>query len=311
MRDSESAADVLPCRHALRAGDINKAKEVITNLPAIAPEALTAVDLQSDDWAMLLRAAIESMRGTSAATTHEKSRFIEAVLECGVTDGAFLQWSFVGTQGRQDYRVELPGGKLVGIEAKGCPDGNNTNIWDRPGWADEFVVWCMCPESLANPPGKGAWSGIATRLLMKMTAERTVVDALVFFDGRCGSELRRCSKEFGVTGLRETATSISGQEGREGVLPPPCIYLFPRSYPHVQNNPRPAVRSLRDSKFATALLTLFRVPPDEQPDYVHDAQIEVRGTERGTEVQVTVVSRCWPDREPRRHRGRWKPVRRE
>jgi hypothetical protein len=311
MRESQSAADVLPCRHALRSSDINKAKGLLVGLPDAAPEALARAGLQPGDWDMLLRAAIESLRGTSAATTSEKSRFIEAVLERGVVAGVFSQWSFVGTQGRQDYRVELPSGKVVGIEAKGCPDGNNTSIRERPAWADEFVVWCMCPESLANPPGKGVWSGIATRLLMKMTAERIVVDALIFFDGRCGSDLRACPKSYGLAGLRGVATDIGGQTGREDLLPPPCIYLFPRSYPHVQNNPQPRVRTIGDSKFAQALLTLFCVPREVQADYVHEAGIEARGTGQGTEVQVTVVSRCWPDGEPRRHSGRWKSVRRE
>lgn len=311
MKESQSAADVLPCRHALRPGDIGKAKRLLTELPSIAPEALSEAGLHPSDWDMLLRAAIESLRGTSAATTSDKSRFIEAVLQRGTDEGVFSRWSFVGTQGRQDYRVELPGGRTVGIEAKGCPDGNNTNIWERPGWADEFVVWSMCPESLANPPGKGVWSGIATRLLVKMVAERTVVDALVFFDGRCGSALRECPKAFGISGLRAAATDIVGQTGREDMLPPPCVYLFPRSYPHVKNNPRPAVRSLADSGFTRALLALFQVPPDHEADYVHEAGIEARGTEQGTEVQVTVVSKCWPDGESRQYRGRWKHVRRE
>lgn len=311
MRESPSAADVLPCRHTLKSSDINKAKGLLLALPDVAPEALAQAGLQPGEWDMLLRAAIESLRGTSAATTSDKSRFIEAVLQRGVLEGVFYEWSFVGTQGRQDYRVELPDKTAIGIEAKGCPDGNNTNIWDRPGWADEFVVWCMCPESLANPPGKGVWSGIATRLLMKMTAEHVVVDALVFFDGRCGSDLRSCPKNYGLTGLRSIATDIAAQNGREDWLPPPCIYLFPRSYPHVQNNPKPRVRTVAESKFAQALLTLFGVPLEVQEDYVHEAGIEARGTGQGTEVQVTVVSRCWPDGEARSHRGRWKSVRRE
>lgn len=311
MRESHSAADVLPCVHALRSADIQKARSLLVGLSSDAPEVLERAGLEPSDWDMLLRAAVESLRGTSAATTSDKSRFIETVLEHGVSEGAFSAWSFVGTQGRQDYRVELPDGALVGIEAKGCPDGNNTNIWDRPGWADEFIVWCMCPESLANPPGKGVWSGIATRLLTKMAAERTVVDAFVFFDGRCGSELRKCPKTHGIAGVRTAATDIVGQEGREGTLPAPCIYLFPRSYPHVRNNPRPGVRTLRDSRFSRALLTLFGVPDAEQANCVHEAGIEARSTDQGTEVQVTVVSRCWPDGVARSHRGRWKSVRRE
>jgi hypothetical protein len=72
----------------------------------------------------------------------------------------FDSWDFIGSRGRQDYRVDLPDGTSVAVEAKGCPDGNNTNIWDRPQWADEFVVWSLCPRvSLTTP---AAASGLAS-----------------------------------------------------------------------------------------------------------------------------------------------------
>jgi hypothetical protein len=281
-------------------------------MPAVAPEAISRAEVDIENWDILLRAAIESMRGTASATTSDKRQFIAAVLDYGKARGVFEDWSFIGSRGRQDYRVELPHGTSVGIEAKGCPDGNNTNIWDRPSWADEFVVWFLCPESLAHPAGEGLWSGIATRLMTKMAAERQVVDSVLFFDGRCGSHLRPCPKAYGADSpLRKAATSIAGESGKGDVLPPPCIYLMPRNYPTIPSNPKPPLRTLAQSSFARAMLSLFGVPEDEQADYVHEAGIEAQGSEKGTRIQVTVTSRCWPDGEERQYQGKFKPLRRE
>jgi hypothetical protein len=306
---SDSRADALPCRHPPL--DVDKVKRLLQELPSIAPDVLAAEGIDADAWSALLRAAVESLRGAYSATTSDKRRFVEAVLDYGVAQGLFASWSFVGTENRQDYRVDLPDETAVCLEQKGCPDGNNTNIWDRPGWADEFVVWCLCPESLVNQPGAGAWSGVSTRLLPKVYAERQLVDALIFWDGRCGSDQRRCPKRYGVEDLRDKATSIPSQQGTTNWLPPPCIYLFPRSIPHVRNNRRPPVHTPGTLKIAKALLNLFKVPEAEHARYVHLGHAEVRGVSRGTQLRIGVVSRCWPDGVDREVVGKWKTVRRE
>lgn len=305
--------DVIPCRHGVSPADVDRVKVLLTDLHVDAPALLAERGISVDGYPMLLRAAIESLRGTSSATTTEKRRFLEAILDHGVAASVFSAWEFVGTAGRQDYRVRLPNETVVGIEAKGCPDGNNTTIWDRPGWANEFVVWSMCPESLVHHPGHGVWSGVSTRLMPKLAAERERgrVDAFIFWDGRCGSSLRQCPKEFGITGgLRATATDVPGQDGRQW-LPPPCIYLFPDAPPNVRNNKRPRVHTVADSHFARALLNLFEVPTDQQARYVHSAAVEARGTETGTQIRVSVVSRCWPDGADRSIVARWKSLKRE
>lgn len=308
----ESSRDTLPCRHLFPSHSIDTVKELLTRLPQISPELLRQANIPTEDWLPLLRAAIESMRGTSSATGTDKRRFISAVLKHCEQRKVIDSWTFIGSRGRQDYRVDLPDGTAVAIEAKGCPDGNNTTIWDRPSWADEFVIWSLCPESLAHAPGEGVWSGVATRLMPKVAAERKVVDAFIFWDGRCGTNLRPCPKEYGVRGvLRAEATDIVGQAGKEDWVPPPCVYLFPRSYPSVPHNLKPVIHTLDTCRFARALLDAFEVPRDRQAAYVHEAMVEARGTDHGTEIKITTVSRCWPDGYGRIFSGRWKPVRRE
>ncbi|MDZ4063949.1 MAG: hypothetical protein U1E22_04695, partial [Coriobacteriia bacterium] len=170
---TRQTADTLPCRHTLDVSAIDRAKDLLTNLPTKAPDAITGANIDPNDWDMVLRAAVESLRGTASATTSQKYGFLEAVLDLGVQHRVFTTWEHIGSKGRQDYKVILPNDCEVAVEAKGCPDGNNSTIWDRPSWADEFIVWFMCPESLAHPAGQGLWSGISTRLVPKMTAERT------------------------------------------------------------------------------------------------------------------------------------------
>jgi hypothetical protein len=241
-----------------------------------------------------------------------KRTFISAVLNHVREQGFLRTWKFVGTDGRQDYMVILADGTVAGIEAKGGPDGNNMNIWDRPSWAQEFIVWSLSPESLAKQPGVSIWSGVATRLVPRMVHELKLVDAFVFFDGRCASSLRPCPKQRGVAGpLRTAATSIEGATGRNDWLPAPCVYLFPRTYPHIPDTPSPATRTVRECKIVHALLSAFGVPHDELEDAVHSVTVEARGTRRGTEIKVRLVSRCWPDGQERGCLSGWKPLKRQ
>lgn len=313
VQETRHPRDTLPCRHVFPIEAVEATKELLAELHNTAPGLLAQAGVEPADWPTVLRAAVESMRGTASATTSSKRRFVEAVLVYGTDRGVFAEWEHLGSEGRNDYRVVLPDGRQVGVEAKGCPDGNNTTIWDRPAWADEFVVWCLCADSLAHEPGEGVWSGVATRLLPKVTAERQVVDAMVFWDGRCGSDKRKCPKAYGVIGtLRQRATDILAQtDGPEGWLPPPCVYLFPRTLANVRTNRRPPLHDRTTCRFADAMLSLFNVPEDERDGYVHHASIEVEGTERGTRIQIGVTSRLWPDGEDRLVSTRPKILRRE
>ncbi|MFI7281702.1 hypothetical protein ACIBOV_15745 [Micromonospora chersina] len=312
MKKTRLTRDTLPCVHVFPSNKIPTTKAILRNLAETNPEILDAAGIEDEDWIPLLRATVESMRGETSADGADKRRFIAAVLDHCQQQKTIESWSFIGTAGRQDYRVILSDKTAIAIEAKGCGDGNNTAIWDRPSWAKEFVVWSLCPESLAKPPGMGTWSAIANRLMPKIIAEKKVVDSFIFFDARCGTSRRNCPKSYGVHGdLRAAATELAGQDGKENWLPPPCIYLFPWSNASVPHNLKPDLHTLASSRFPRALLDAFNVPEEEQESYVHSAEVEVEGVKAGTVLQVAVTSRCWPDDEERVYTAPWKPLKRE
>lgn len=234
-----------------------------------------------------------------------KRRFYDAIFERLHSEGVIQDARFIGTGRSQDYRVSLGKKFEVCIEAKGCPDGNNIRIWSRPTWAREFIIWSQCTHSLEKDPGHGIMSGIS-RLFRKAILESQKVDAFVFFDGRCGSDIRRCPKRFGVQGaLRKKATDIQGQDGRAW-LPPPCIYLFPATIPHPLSNKNPEPHDLTSCRFAAALLKGFGVPEQEQRANVHWARIEVK-KEKGVTYQRISVGWGLDNKEPTCRTG-WGPV---
>ncbi|GAA1015082.1 hypothetical protein Aple_067780 [Acrocarpospora pleiomorpha] len=310
--ENRPTKDSLPCEHVFPKDLIDPVIAIIKSLSGTHPELLAAAGIDPDDWSPLLRAAIERMRGSSAADETEKRRFVHAILQFCQEQGTITRWEFIGGKGRQDYKVELPDGTLVAIESKGCPDGNNTTIWDRPTWANEFIVWSQCPESLTNPPGTGAWSGVANRLLPDIVAKQKAVDAFITWDGRCGTPRRPCPKEYGIAGtLRSGATDLRGQFGQEDWLPAPCIYLLPRSAPTVPNNTQPSVHTTTTCRFASALMKAFGIPATDMEKYAHSAHASVRGTSRGTEILIKTISRGWPDGNERSRSSDWKDVKRE
>jgi hypothetical protein len=110
----------------------------------------------------LFRGAIERVRGQFSATMREKREFVRHVLNYMQDQKVILEWESAGDANRHDYSVRLPTGRVAIIETKGCLDGNNTNIFERPAHAHEFIVWSICTNPGADPR-HNAWSGIHTR----------------------------------------------------------------------------------------------------------------------------------------------------
>ncbi len=215
----------------------------------------------------LLRAAIERLRGRQAASMTDKREFIAAKLKIMQQEGAIAAWSFSGSADRHDYEVRMPNGRVCAIEAKGCLDGNNTNIFERPPHADEFLIWSLCQNPGANPR-HNVWSGIHTRLSAETIHRKVHVDALIVWDMLCGSAGRPCPKL--EAGFKE---------------PPPCLYLFPRSVSDPRNNPSPPPRQVEEVSFVAALMKTFSC----QQSSLNQVQIESKYENNALMRRTTIV----------------------
>lgn len=191
----------------------------------------------------LFQGAIERLRGQQAASMTVKREFMRTVLDFLQAGGHIISWTGSGSSDRHDYEVMMPDQTVVAIEAKGCLDGNNTNIFVRPPNADEFYIWSLCQNAGADPR-HNAWSGIHTRLSAEIMARGQRVDGLIIWDMICGTIGRPCPKA--------ALTDVGARR-----LPPPCVYRFPRSIPDPRNNPTPRCWRTEELKFMRMLLQAF------------------------------------------------------
>ena len=202
----------------------------------------------------LFRGAIERVRGQFAASMHDKREFVRHVLN-HMQDGGFIDdWESAGEANRHDYAVSLASGQTAIIELKGCLDGNNTTIFERPPHADEFIIWRVCTNAGADPR-HNAWSGIHTRLSAEIISRSELVDGVVIWDMVCGTIGRPCPK-LAADGAR--ATHVGPYS-----LPPPCLYVLPATIPSPRNNPNPNPQRLSDVQLMQAFNDCFRCRPEE------------------------------------------------
>lgn len=223
----------------------------------------------------LFRGAIEKIRGEQAASMAEKRAFVADVLDWMQSEGRITSWIAAGGTDRHDYEVTLAGGTICGVEAKGCLDGNNTNIFQRPRNADEFVIWSLCQNPGADPR-HNAWSGIHTRLSAEIVHGGEVVDGLIIWDDLCGSIGRPCPR----TSENESRLTRIG----ERFVPPPCIYLFPRTVPDPRNNIKPKVHKLEQVKFLKALHDAFQCLAEDVTEVEIEAGLVGTSTARRTRL---------------------------
>lgn len=214
----------IPCeRDALVRAQIERFAEVLkTQAHLLGAHGMTEKEFYESP---IFRGAIEVVRGEYSATLRPKREFVQHVLN-HMEDRRFIAgWDRAEGRARNDYSVRLKSGRLAVIDLKGCLDGNNTTIAERPADADEFVVWSVCTNVGADPE-LNAWSGVHTRLGAEMMARGQRVDGVIIWDWVCGCSGRPCPK-------------LAADEGRRSVvgpflLPPPCIYLFPGEIPSVE-----------------------------------------------------------------------------
>lgn len=206
----------------------------------------------------LFRGAVERIRGQFSATMRDKRDFVRQVLDHMQDRSYIASWESEGDSNRHDYTITLPGGRIAVVELKGCLDGNNTTIFERPTHAQEFLLWSVCSNPNADPR-HNVWSGVHTRLSAEIISSQKQVDGLIVWDWLCGTDTRPCPK---LAGGLSRLTTIGPYR-----VPPPCIYLFPRTIPSVRNNPNPEPHAIQDVGFLSALQACF-LGRDEELNYV-------------------------------------------
>jgi len=235
----------------------------------------------------IFRSAVEKIRGKNAASMSDKKGFIAEMLGRLKLSGRITDFEFTGAGDRHDYQVTLQGGRVSIIEAKGCLDGNNTTVYTRPANADEFVIWSLCQNPGADPK-HNLWSGVHTRLGGKIIAEKERVDALIVWDQLCGGAGRPCPKLALGRGIE-----INGSK-----IPPPCIYLFPRTIPDPRSNISPAVWQLQEVGLAAALIAEFGGNTDDVTEVHIAARMNGANVERKTTLRrggAVIVESGWTE----------------
>jgi len=216
---------VIPCKQNenLRA-QIERFAEVLkTEAHRLGDHGLDERDFYNSG---LFRGAVERVRGQFSATMRAKREFVQHVLNHMEDEGFIAGWDLTEDSSRNDYSVRLPSGRIAVIDLKGCLDGNNTNIFERPAGADEFIIWSIC-TNLGADPRRNAWSGIHTRLSAEIISRNQRVDGLIVWDMVCGTIGRPCPKVAGDAN-EERLTDIGPFR-----VPPVCIYLFPKTVPSI------------------------------------------------------------------------------
>ena len=240
----------------------------------------------------IFRGAIERIRGQFSADMREKREFVRLVLN-HMQDGRFIgEWESSEAANRHDYTIALPSGRTAVIELKGCLDGNNTNIFERPANAQEFVVWSVCSNA-GSDPERNVRSGMHTRLSAEIVSRGQRVDGVIVWDWVCGTYGRRCPKIGGDLGR---LTELGPHR-----LPPPCIYVLPDTVPEPRNNPRAAAQDLDAVELLAAFHACFR-GGDAEVNYVgfrvearnadiHRATTVTRGGQQVLATKLTAIRR--------------------
>jgi hypothetical protein len=239
---------IIPCQqNAELRGQIEEFAETLkTEAHRLGDHGLSEAEFYNSG---LFRGVIERIRGQFIATMREKREFVQHVLNHMQDRGFIQEWESAGEANRHDYSVRLNSGRTAIIELKGCLDGNNTNIFERPPHAQEFVIWGVCTNPGADPR-HNAWSGIHTRLSAEIISREQRIDGVLIWDMACGTIGRPCPKHQNPP---QRFTDVGPFR-----LPPPCIYVFPATIPSPRNNPHPTAQRLEDVELLAAFNACFQ-----------------------------------------------------
>ncbi|SEQ43824.1 hypothetical protein SAMN05216548_104273 [Faunimonas pinastri] len=224
----------------------------------------------------LFRGAVERIRGQYSATMRPKREFVQHVLNHMEDSGLIEGWDLSEAAERSDYWVRLTHGRNAVIALTGGMDGNNVTLFERPGSADEFIIWSIMTNA-AGDPRRNAWSGIHTRLSAEMIARDQQVDGVIIWDMVCGTVGRPCPKIMGEDGPRLTDLGPFR-------VPPPCVYMFPAIVPAGAVT-KAIAQQLADVTLLQAFHTCFG-GRDDEVNFV-DFEIQLTGSETWRKTTVT------------------------
>ncbi|WP_068876335.1 MULTISPECIES: hypothetical protein [unclassified Phenylobacterium] len=269
---------VIPCEQdpQLRA-QIERFAEILkTQAHLLGDHGLTETEFYRS---AIFRGAIEKVRGEFSATMRGKREFVQHVLNHLEDGGHIAGWDRAKRGARNDYYVQLNSGRTAVIDLKGCLDGANTNIFERPPEADEFVTWSLCTNVGADPR-RNAWSGLHTRLSAEMLSRNQRVDGLVIWDMICGTVGRPCPK-LAALAPEARLTRLGPFE-----TPPPCLYVLPADIPS-PDHPVAAAQTLDGVELMAAFQRAFGGADDE----VNFVDFEVAEADGGL-VRRTIIRRA-------------------
>ena len=209
---------VIPCEQGPRLrAEIERFAEVLkTQAHKLGSHGLEESSFYSSP---IFRGAIEKVRGEVSASMRGKREFVQHVLNYREDAGFIAGWDRTRPKARNDYYVQLNSGGLAVIDLKGCLDGENTNKFERPTEADEFITWSLCTNSGADPC-RNAWSGIHTRLSAEMISRNKRVDGVVISRRRGPEDLPRALPHpSGLHLCLSSRNSLSGKSAVYGASP--------------------------------------------------------------------------------------------
>jgi hypothetical protein len=267
---------VIPCERddRLRAQIARFAEALKTEAHRLGDHGLSESDFYRSP---LFRGAIEQVRGEFSATMRQKREFAKHALNYLEDNGYIEGWERERGGARSDYTVRLKSGHHAVIDLKGCLDGANTTLFERPDGADEFVIWSLCTNVAADPQ-RNVWSGLHTRLSAEIISRGQPVDGLIVWDMVCGTAGRPCPK------LMTEPTRARIALG-PFLAPPPCIYALPAVVPDFAQP-----KAIAQPLVAVELLSAFHAAfggRDAEVSSV-DFELEYRGDET---LRRTIIRR--------------------
>lgn len=264
--------DSLPCRH--RGAPPEEVVQLVMNLiQDISKDEgyLYNRGLSKTDYELALPAAVERLRGRSAAKSTDRRNFILAILDH--LKGVGLINSYEKPKYGRDtiYRLYTEEAGEVAIIQKGCPDGaHSSTAWSVPDWADETYLWWVCP-SIGAEPGEHVAKGV-NRLKTKFLSENTrPLSGLIFQSDLCGSDLRPCPKS-------EYAIQLNGM-----FVPPPCVWVLPDRGADSAHN----WDGLTERHFPKLLLSAFGIKQERSKFFIGN----IGFMDKGGKSRFKIVSR--------------------